>query len=46
MNSKYEIGFIITPDANEEEVKKIIELLDPRCSQHYANLPLPLLLSG
>jgi small subunit ribosomal protein S6 len=25
MNSKYEIGFIITPDANEEEVKKIIE---------------------
>jgi len=25
MNSKYEIGFIITPDANEEEVKKIVE---------------------
>ena len=25
MNSKYEIGFIITPEANEEEVKKIIE---------------------
>jgi small subunit ribosomal protein S6 len=25
MNSKYEIGFIITPDANEDEVKKIIE---------------------
>jgi len=25
MNSTYEIGFIITPDANEEEVKKIIE---------------------
>jgi small subunit ribosomal protein S6 len=25
MNSRYEIGFIITPDANEEEVKKIVE---------------------
>jgi small subunit ribosomal protein S6 len=25
MNSKYEIGFIITPDANEEDVKKIVE---------------------
>jgi len=25
MNGKYEIGFIITPDANEDEVKKIIE---------------------
>jgi small subunit ribosomal protein S6 len=25
MNSKYEVGFIITPDANEEEVKKIVE---------------------
>lgn len=25
MISKYEIGFIITPDANEEEVKKIVE---------------------
>ncbi len=27
MNSSYEIGFIITPDANEEEVKKIVELI-------------------
>jgi small subunit ribosomal protein S6 len=25
MNSRYEIGFIITPEVNEEEVKKIIE---------------------
>ncbi len=25
MYSRYEIGFIITPDANEEEVKKIVE---------------------
>jgi small subunit ribosomal protein S6 len=25
MNSRYEIGFIITPDASEEEVKKIVE---------------------
>lgn len=25
MVSKYEIGFIITPEANEEEVKKVIE---------------------
>jgi small subunit ribosomal protein S6 len=25
MNCKYEIGFIVTPDANEEEVKKIVE---------------------
>ncbi|MCX6556184.1 MAG: 30S ribosomal protein S6 [Candidatus Aminicenantes bacterium] len=25
MNGKYEIGFIITPDASEDEVKKIIE---------------------
>jgi small subunit ribosomal protein S6 len=27
MNSRYEIGFIITPDANEEEVKKIVEAI-------------------
>jgi small subunit ribosomal protein S6 len=25
MNSRYEIGFIVTPEVNEEEVKKIIE---------------------
>jgi small subunit ribosomal protein S6 len=25
MNGRYEIGFIITPEVNEEEVKKIIE---------------------
>jgi len=25
MYSKYEIGFVITPEANEEEVKKIVE---------------------
>jgi small subunit ribosomal protein S6 len=25
MNSRYEIGFIVTPEVNEDEVKKIIE---------------------